>query len=141
MQSKAVEGFHTEEQAALQAAQQQQQQQVQQQVQQVQQQVQQVTQPTQAQQVILPPQQQQGWSALALPQCGGKEQLAINSTIETSVSAIFTHHKNAHLNNTFTVLNSFPTMRLFFLLLILTKVYIVEVIYYAQLPDYLNIRF
>lgn len=59
LQSKAVEGFHTEEQAALQAAQQQQQQQVQQQVQQVQQQVQQVTQPTQAQQVILPPQQQQ----------------------------------------------------------------------------------
>ncbi|XP_045916842.1 transcription initiation factor IIA subunit 1 isoform X4 [Micropterus dolomieu] len=58
LQSKAVEGFHTEEQAALQAAQQQQQQ-VQQQVQQVQQQVQQVTQPTQAQQVILPPQQQQ----------------------------------------------------------------------------------
>ncbi|XP_029281455.1 LOW QUALITY PROTEIN: transcription initiation factor IIA subunit 1 [Cottoperca gobio] len=56
LQSKAVEGFHTEEQAALQAVQQQQQ--VQQQIQQVQQ-VQQVTQPTQAQQVILPPQQQQ----------------------------------------------------------------------------------
>ncbi|KAK2856504.1 hypothetical protein Q5P01_005239 [Channa striata] len=53
LQSKAVEGFHTEEQAALQAAQQQQQQQ--QQVQQVQQ----VTQPAQTQQVILPPQQQQ----------------------------------------------------------------------------------
>ncbi|CAG5928296.1 unnamed protein product [Menidia menidia] len=53
LQSKAVEGFHTEEQAALQAAQQQQQQ-----VQHVQQ-VQQVTQPAQAQQVILPPQQQQ----------------------------------------------------------------------------------
>lgn len=64
LQSKAVEGFHTEEQAALQAAQQQQQQQQQvSQVQQVQQ-VQQVTQPTQAQQVILPPQQQQGWSAV-----------------------------------------------------------------------------
>ena len=58
LQSKAVEGFHTEEQAALQAAQQQQQQQ--QQVQPVQQ-VQQVTQQAQAQQVILPPQQQQGW--------------------------------------------------------------------------------
>ncbi|XP_053193360.1 transcription initiation factor IIA subunit 1 isoform X2 [Scomber japonicus] len=57
LQSKAVEGFHTEEQAALQAAQQQQQQQ-QQQVQPVQQ-VQQVTQQAQAQQVILPPQQQQ----------------------------------------------------------------------------------
>uniref|UniRef100_A0A672IYQ5 General transcription factor IIA, 1 n=1 Tax=Salarias fasciatus TaxID=181472 RepID=A0A672IYQ5_SALFA len=53
LQSKAVEGFHTEEQAALQAQQQQQQQ-----VQQAQQ-VQQVTQPAQAQQVILPPQQQQ----------------------------------------------------------------------------------
>ncbi|XP_068198993.1 transcription initiation factor IIA subunit 1 isoform X1 [Antennarius striatus] len=53
LQSKAVEGFHTEEQAALQAAQQQQQQ-----AQQVQQ-VQQVTQSAQAQQVILPPQQQQ----------------------------------------------------------------------------------
>ncbi|XP_072218535.1 transcription initiation factor IIA subunit 1 isoform X2 [Leuresthes tenuis] len=52
LQSKAVEGFHTEEQAALQAAQQQQQ------VQHVQQ-VQQVTQAAQAQQVILPPQQQQ----------------------------------------------------------------------------------
>ncbi|XP_041832327.1 transcription initiation factor IIA subunit 1 isoform X2 [Melanotaenia boesemani] len=52
LQSKAVEGFHTEEQAALQAAQQQQQ------VQHVQQ-VQQVTQPAQTQQVILPPQQQQ----------------------------------------------------------------------------------
>ncbi|KAM6915187.1 transcription initiation factor IIA subunit 1 [Xenentodon cancila] len=51
LQSKAVEGFPTEEQAALQAAQQQQQQQVQQ--------VQQVTQPAQAQQVILTPQQQQ----------------------------------------------------------------------------------
>ena len=48
-----MEGFHTEEQAALQAAQQQQQ------VQHVQQ-VQQVTQAAQAQQVILPPQQQQG---------------------------------------------------------------------------------
>ncbi|KAM4522719.1 transcription initiation factor IIA subunit 1 [Odontesthes bonariensis] len=60
LQSKAVEGFHTEEQAALQAAQQQQQQQVQhvQHVQHVQQ-VQQVTQAAQAQQVILPPQQQQ----------------------------------------------------------------------------------
>ncbi|XP_054474362.1 transcription initiation factor IIA subunit 1 isoform X3 [Anoplopoma fimbria] len=65
LQSKAVEGFHTEEQAALQVAQQQQQQQqqqvqhqVQHQVQQVQQ-VQQVTQPAQTQQVILPPQQQQ----------------------------------------------------------------------------------
>ncbi|CAK6963201.1 transcription initiation factor IIA subunit 1 isoform X1 [Scomber scombrus] len=57
LQSKAVEGFHTEEQAALQAAQQQQQQQ-QQQVQPIQQ-VQQVTQQAQAQQVILPPQQQQ----------------------------------------------------------------------------------
>ncbi|XP_042247327.1 transcription initiation factor IIA subunit 1 [Thunnus maccoyii] len=56
LQSKAVEGFHTEEQAALQAAQQQQQQQ--QQVQPVQQ-VQQVTQQAQTQQVILPPQQQQ----------------------------------------------------------------------------------
>lgn len=55
LQSKAVEGFHTEEQAALQAAHQQQQVQ---QVQQVQQ-AQQVTQPAQAQQVILPPQQQQ----------------------------------------------------------------------------------
>ncbi|KAK9531053.1 hypothetical protein VZT92_010504 [Zoarces viviparus] len=54
LQSKAVEGFHTEEQAALQAAQQQQQQ-----VQQHVQHVQQVTQPAQAQQVILPPQQQQ----------------------------------------------------------------------------------
>ncbi|XP_063757920.1 transcription initiation factor IIA subunit 1 isoform X3 [Eleginops maclovinus] len=59
LQSKAVEGFHTEEQAALQAAAQQQQQQQQQvQVQQVQQ-VQHVTQQAQAQQVILPPQQQQ----------------------------------------------------------------------------------
>lgn len=57
LQSKAVEGFHTEEQAALQAAQQQQQVH---QVHQVQQ-VQQVTQAAQAQQVILPPQQQQGW--------------------------------------------------------------------------------
>ncbi|XP_053736857.1 transcription initiation factor IIA subunit 1 [Synchiropus splendidus] len=46
LQSKAVEGFHTEEQAALQAVHQQQQ-------------VQQGNQPTQAQQVILPPQQQQ----------------------------------------------------------------------------------
>ncbi|KAM3861356.1 transcription initiation factor IIA subunit 1 [Diretmus argenteus] len=55
MQSKAVEGFHTEEQVALQAAQQQQQQQ--QQAQQVQQ-VQQVTQSVQPQQVLLPPQQQ-----------------------------------------------------------------------------------
>uniref|UniRef100_A0A3Q2ZNR1 General transcription factor IIA, 1 n=2 Tax=Kryptolebias marmoratus TaxID=37003 RepID=A0A3Q2ZNR1_KRYMA len=45
LQSKAVEGFHSDEQAALQAAQQQQ--------------VQQVTQTAQAQQVILPPQQQQ----------------------------------------------------------------------------------
>lgn len=52
LQSKAVEGFHTDEQAALQATQQQQVQHVPQ--------VQQVTQPTQAQQVILPPQQQQG---------------------------------------------------------------------------------
>lgn len=51
LQSKAVEGFYTEEQTALQAAQQQQQQQVQP--------VQQVAQPTQAQQVILPPQPQQ----------------------------------------------------------------------------------
>ncbi|XP_023203924.1 transcription initiation factor IIA subunit 1 isoform X1 [Xiphophorus maculatus] len=51
LQSKAVEGFHTDEQAALQATQQQQVQHVPQ--------VQQVTQPTQAQQVILPPQQQQ----------------------------------------------------------------------------------
>ncbi|KAM7395746.1 hypothetical protein PAMA_007159 [Pampus argenteus] len=62
LQSKAVEGFHTEEQAALQAAQQQQhQQQHQQQQQQVQpvQQVQQVTQQAQTQQVILSPQQQQ----------------------------------------------------------------------------------
>lgn len=50
LQSKAVEGFYTEEQTALQAAQQQQQQV---------QPVQQVTQPTQAQQVILPPQPQQ----------------------------------------------------------------------------------
>ena len=50
VQSKAVEGFYTEEQTALQAAQQQQQQV---------QPVQQVTQPTQAQQVILPPQPQQ----------------------------------------------------------------------------------
>ncbi|XP_054900110.1 transcription initiation factor IIA subunit 1 isoform X2 [Poeciliopsis prolifica] len=50
LQSKAVEGFHTDEQASLQATQQQ--------VQHVPQ-VQQVTQPTQAQQVILPPQQQQ----------------------------------------------------------------------------------
>ncbi|XP_026197419.1 transcription initiation factor IIA subunit 1 isoform X1 [Anabas testudineus] len=57
MQSKAVEGFHTDEQAALQATQQQQQQH-QQQVQQAQQ-VQQVTQPAQTQQVILPPQPQQ----------------------------------------------------------------------------------
>ncbi|XP_034383202.1 transcription initiation factor IIA subunit 1 isoform X2 [Cyclopterus lumpus] len=56
LQSKAVEGFHTEEQA-LQAAQQQVQHQVQQ-VQQVQQ-VHHVTQPAQTQQVILPPQQQQ----------------------------------------------------------------------------------
>ncbi|MED6280293.1 Transcription initiation factor IIA subunit 1 [Characodon lateralis] len=47
MQSKAVEGFHSDEQAALQAAQQHVPQ------------VQQVTQQTQAQQVILPPQQQQ----------------------------------------------------------------------------------
>ncbi|XP_032442197.1 transcription initiation factor IIA subunit 1 isoform X1 [Xiphophorus hellerii] len=51
LQSKAVEGFHTDEQAALQATQQQQVQHVPQ--------VQQVTQPTQAQQVLLPPQQQQ----------------------------------------------------------------------------------
>lgn len=65
MQSKAVEGFHTDEQAALQATQQQQQQH-QQQVQQAQQ-VQQVTQPAQTQQVILPPQPQQGCSLLALP--------------------------------------------------------------------------
>nr|XP_020472666.1 LOW QUALITY PROTEIN: transcription initiation factor IIA subunit 1 [Monopterus albus] len=50
LQSKAVEGFHTEEQAALQAA-------LQQNIQQVQQ-VQQVTQPAQAPQVILPTQQQ-----------------------------------------------------------------------------------
>ncbi|XP_028295111.1 transcription initiation factor IIA subunit 1 isoform X1 [Gouania willdenowi] len=56
LQSKAVEGFHTEEQALL-AAQQQQQQQVQQ-VQQVQQ-LSHPTHPTQAQQVLLPPQQQQ----------------------------------------------------------------------------------
>ncbi|XP_077366300.1 transcription initiation factor IIA subunit 1 isoform X2 [Festucalex cinctus] len=60
LQSKAVDGFHTEEQAALQAVQQQQQQQQQQQPSQQQvQQGQQVTQPAQAQQVILPPQQQQ----------------------------------------------------------------------------------
>uniref|UniRef100_H3CWE9 General transcription factor IIA, 1 n=1 Tax=Tetraodon nigroviridis TaxID=99883 RepID=H3CWE9_TETNG len=50
LQSKAVEGFYTEEQTALQAAQQQQHQV---------QPVQQVAQPTQAQQVILPPQPQQ----------------------------------------------------------------------------------
>ncbi|XP_034018095.1 transcription initiation factor IIA subunit 1 [Thalassophryne amazonica] len=55
LQSKAVDGFHTEEQAALQATQQQQQQQ---QVQQVQQ-IQQLTQPAQTQQVLLPTQQQQ----------------------------------------------------------------------------------
>ncbi|KAG7244289.1 hypothetical protein INR49_004428 [Caranx melampygus] len=55
LQSKAVDGFQSEEQAATQ---QQQQQQQQQQVQQVQQ-VQPVTQPAQTQQVILPPQQQQ----------------------------------------------------------------------------------
>lgn len=47
MQSKAVEGFHTEEQAALQAAAHQQAQQAQQ-----------ATQQAQAQQVLLPPQQQ-----------------------------------------------------------------------------------
>ncbi|KAM9778313.1 transcription initiation factor IIA subunit 1 [Syngnathus typhle] len=58
LQSKAVEGFHTEEQAALQAVQQQQHQQQQSSQQQVQQ-GQQVTQQTQAHQVILPPQQQQ----------------------------------------------------------------------------------
>ncbi|MEQ2265339.1 hypothetical protein XENORESO_005728 [Xenotaenia resolanae] len=52
MQSKAVEGFHSDEQAALQAAQQHVSQ------------VQQVTQQTQAQQVILPPQQQQGRSTV-----------------------------------------------------------------------------
>ncbi|XP_061889821.1 transcription initiation factor IIA subunit 1 isoform X1 [Entelurus aequoreus] len=52
LQSKAVDGFHTEEQAALQAAQQQQHQQ--------QQQVQQGSQPAQSQQVVLSPQQQQG---------------------------------------------------------------------------------
>nr|XP_057944228.1 transcription initiation factor IIA subunit 1 [Doryrhamphus excisus] len=57
LQSKAVDGFHSEDQAALQAAQQQQQQHQQQQ-QQVQQ-VQQVSQPAQTQQVILSPQQQQ----------------------------------------------------------------------------------
>ncbi|XP_014859632.1 PREDICTED: transcription initiation factor IIA subunit 1-like isoform X1 [Poecilia mexicana] len=51
LQSKAVEGFHTDEQTALQATQQQHVQHAPQ--------VQQVTQPTQAQQVILPPQQQQ----------------------------------------------------------------------------------
>uniref|UniRef100_A0A8C6KHI1 General transcription factor IIA, 1 n=1 Tax=Nothobranchius furzeri TaxID=105023 RepID=A0A8C6KHI1_NOTFU len=51
LQSKAVEGFHSDEQAALQASQQQQQQHIQH--------VQQVTQPAQTQQVILPPQQQQ----------------------------------------------------------------------------------
>lgn len=50
-----MEGFHTEEQAALQAAQQHQQQQHVQQVQQVQQ----VTQPAQTQQIVLPAQQQQ----------------------------------------------------------------------------------
>uniref|UniRef100_A0A1A8QCM9 General transcription factor IIA, 1 n=1 Tax=Nothobranchius rachovii TaxID=451742 RepID=A0A1A8QCM9_9TELE len=50
LQSKAVEGFHSDEQAALQASQQQQQHI---------QHVQQVTQPAQTQQVILPPQQQQ----------------------------------------------------------------------------------
>lgn len=50
LQSKAVEGFHTEEQT-LQAAQQLQIQQAQQ--------AQQMAQPTQAQQVILPPQPQQ----------------------------------------------------------------------------------
>lgn len=55
LQSKAVEGFHTEEQAALQAAQQHHQQP--QHVQQVQQ-VQQVTQPAQSQQIVLPAQQQ-----------------------------------------------------------------------------------
>lgn len=58
LQSKAVDGFHTEEQAALQAVHQQQQQQPsQQQIQHGQQ----VTQPAQAQQAILPPQQHQGW--------------------------------------------------------------------------------
>ncbi|XP_077443253.1 transcription initiation factor IIA subunit 1 [Stigmatopora argus] len=55
LQSKAVEGFHTEEQAALQAAQRQQQQPSHPQVQQGQQ----VTHPAQSQQIILPPQQQQ----------------------------------------------------------------------------------
>ncbi|XP_061742426.1 transcription initiation factor IIA subunit 1 [Nerophis ophidion] len=52
LQSKAVDGFHTEEQAALQAAQQQQQHQQQQQVQQG-------SQPAQSQQVVLSSQQQQ----------------------------------------------------------------------------------
>lgn len=50
LQSKAVDGFYTEEQTALQAAQQQQQHV---------QPVQQVVQPAQAQQVLLPPQPQQ----------------------------------------------------------------------------------
>ncbi|XP_051908321.1 transcription initiation factor IIA subunit 1 [Hippocampus zosterae] len=58
LQSKAVDGFHTEEQAALQAVQQQQQHQHQPSQQQVQQ-GQHVTQPAQAQQAIMPPQQQQ----------------------------------------------------------------------------------
>ncbi|KAM9798029.1 transcription initiation factor IIA subunit 1 [Neosynchiropus ocellatus] len=55
LQSKAVEGFHTEEQAALQAVHQQQQ-------------VQQGNQPAQTQQVILPPQQQQVSLLSAAPQ-------------------------------------------------------------------------
>lgn len=57
-QSKAVEGFHTEEQAALHAAQQQQQVH----------QVQQVTQQAQAQQVILPTQQQQAQQQVLVPE-------------------------------------------------------------------------
>lgn len=58
MQSKAVEGFNTDEQAALQAAAQQQAQQAQQ-----------ATQQAQAQQVLLPPQQQGESSALTHHPC------------------------------------------------------------------------
>uniref|UniRef100_A0A3Q2CGT5 General transcription factor IIA, 1 n=1 Tax=Cyprinodon variegatus TaxID=28743 RepID=A0A3Q2CGT5_CYPVA len=85
MQSKAVEGFHTDEQAALQAAQQQQQ------TQHVSQ-VQQVTQPAQTQQVILPPQQQQ-----ALPTGVTPYQQLITSQGKVSIPAL-TFHFFSYLN-------------------------------------------
>ena len=102
LQSKAVEGFHTEEQAALQAAQlqlQQQQQQQHHQVQQVQQvqQVHHVTQTAQTQQVILPPQQQQGGSDTTTT-----THVYIQTTSADVISA-HCKHSNVKVINSFTL--------------------------------------